>query len=105
MIIYKNQITNDELEEKLIDQNVVVLDVRETEEYAHGHIPGSVLIPLGQLADRCDELNKEETIYVICQAGGRSNEACHILRTNGFAAVYNVIPGMGGWTGDIESDF
>ncbi|HLR72371.1 MAG TPA: rhodanese-like domain-containing protein [Pseudogracilibacillus sp.] len=105
MVIYKNQISNEELEQKLDNNTTVILDVRETEEYAQNHIPGSVLIPLGQLENRCDELSKEEEIFVVCQSGGRSNEACHILHANGFEKVYNVLPGMIGWTGPIDSNF
>lgn len=105
MIIYKNQITNEELEQKLNEQNVVILDVRETEEYALEHIPGSVLIPLGQLEERCNELSKDSEIYIICRSGGRSNEACHILQANGFTQVFNVVPGMINWHGAIDSDF
>lgn len=105
MVIYKNQITNEELEEKINEQNIVILDVRETEEYATAHIPGSVLIPLGQLEDRYHELSEDNDIFIICQSGGRSNEACHILRNNGFTHVYNVLPGMRNWTGAIDSDF
>src|SRR5699024_3156423 len=105
MIIYKQQISNEEVEGKLDKNTTVILDVRETEEYAQGHIPGSVLIPLGQLENRCDELNKEEEIFVICRSGNRSNEACRILAANGFKKVYNVLPGMVGWTGPIDANF
>ena len=103
MIIFQQQITNDELEKKLNQNNIVILDVRETEEYSAAHIPGSVLIPLGQLADRYHELDAEEEIYVICRSGARSNEACHILTANGFKRVFNVVPGMCEWTGPIDS--
>ncbi len=103
--IYKNHISNEDLEQKLEKNATVILDVRETEEYAQGHIPGSVLIPLGQLEKRCDELNKEQEIFIICQSGGRSNQACFILEANGFEEVYNVLPGMVGWTGPIDSNF
>lgn len=104
MIIYKELVTNEELEKKL-DENIVILDVRETEEYSTAHIPGSVLIPLGQLADRCEELEYDDEIYVICHSGARSNAACHILIEKGFKHVYNVIPGMCEWTGPVDSIF
>lgn len=105
MNIYKNQITNEELEQKLNNNNTVILDVRETEEFAQVHIPGSVLIPLGQLENRWDELSKDEEIFIICRSGVRSNQACHILTANGFNKVFNVLPGMIGWTGPIDSNF
>ena len=103
MIIYQHQITNDHLEKKLDENKIVILDVRETEEFSSAHIPGAVLIPLGQLAERCNELDADEEIYVICRSGGRSNQACHILTENGFSQVYNVVPGMSEWTGPIDS--
>lgn len=103
MVIYKSCVTNDDLLEKLKNDRVVILDVRETTEHAHAHIPGSVLIPLGQLEERCEELDKESDIYVICQSGGRSNVACHILEEKGFRSVYNVLPGMVAWARPVNS--
>lgn len=103
MIIYEQQITNEELEKKLEENNLVILDVRETEEFSEKHIPGAVLIPLGQLDERCNELDVDEQIYCICHSGARSNEACHILKRHGFKHVYNVVPGMSCWTGAIDS--
>lgn len=103
MVIFKNYITNDDLLEKLEEERVVILDVRETTEHAEAHIPGSVLIPLGQLEERCEELDRESYIYVICHSGGRSNMACHILEEKGFRTVYNVLPGMSAWTGPTNS--
>jgi len=103
MVIFKNCVTNDDLLDKLEQDRVVILDVRETTEHAHGHIPGSVLIPLGQLEERYEELDKESEIYVICQAGARSNAACRILEGKGFPSVYNVLPGMVAWTGPTNS--
>jgi len=105
MTTYKDQISNKELEQKLNENRTVILDVRETEEFARSHIPGSVLIPLGQLESRCDELRKDEEIFIVCQSGGRSNLACHILKEKGFKEVYNVVPGMIAWSGPIDSNF
>jgi len=105
MTIDKNQISNKELEQKLNGDRTVILDVRETEEFAQSHIPGSVLIPLGQLENRYDELRKDEEIFIICQSGGRSNLACQILKEKGFNEVYNVVPGMIAWSGPIDSNF
>jgi rhodanese-related sulfurtransferase len=77
-----------------LPQNVFVLDVRESWEYAQGHIPESTLIPLGQLANRLDELPKGEPIYVICRSGNRSQQAAELLVASGFREVYNVQGGM-----------
>lgn len=51
---------------------VLVLDVREAEEYKEGHIPGSINLPLSQLASRYQELDKAGHYYIVCQSGGRS---------------------------------
>ncbi|PWU67666.1 sulfurtransferase TusA family protein [Gracilibacillus dipsosauri] len=90
--------TNDELESNL-DKDIVVLDVRESAEYAFNHIPDAVSIPLGELEERMNELNKEDKIYVVCRTGSRSDLAAQKLAENGFLNVLNVLPGMSNWTG------
>ena len=97
---HPNIINNDELDIKLKDNDkIVVLDVREEAEFIFNHIPGALSIPLGDLEDRIDELNKEDIIYVICRTGNRSDLAAQKLAENGFTQVYNVVPGMSQWTG------
>lgn len=97
---HPNIINNDELENKLKDNDkIVVLDVREEAEFVFNHIPEALSIPLGDLEDRMDELNKENIIYVICRTGNRSDLAAQKLVENGFTQVYNVVPGMNQWTG------
>lgn len=97
---HPNIINNDELENKLKDNDkFVVLDVREEAEFVFNHIPEALSIPLGDLEDRMDELNKENIIYVICRTGNRSDLAAQKLVENGFTQVYNVVPGMNQWTG------
>ncbi|WP_042352373.1 sulfurtransferase TusA family protein [Bacillus massiliigorillae] len=96
---YSQVINNEQLQEKLQAENkIVVLDVRETAEYAFNHIPGAVSIPLGELEERMNELNKAEEIYVVCRSGNRSDMAAQKLAANGFAKVVNVVPGMSEWT-------
>ena len=99
--------TNEELEEILHDDDAsfLLLDVREMTEYALQHIPGSVLIPLGQLEDRLEEISNEYPIYIICRSGVRSQEACNILKAHGYEEVFNIVPGMIAWQGIVESDF
>ena len=89
---------------KLSDENVIVLDVREKAEYAFNHIPGAVSIPLGELENRMNELNKDKEVYVVCRTGNRSDMAAQLLDEKGFANVFNVVPGMSDWSGDLESD-
>lgn len=84
-------------------EDAVLLDVREPAEYAFAYIPGSVNIPLGQLQDRWEELPRDRDIYVICRTGTRSCLACHLLRERGLHRVWNVIPGIAAWEGQLAA--
>jgi rhodanese-related sulfurtransferase/TusA-related sulfurtransferase len=100
---YPHVISNEQLAEKIKDDSVVIVDVREPAEYAFGHIPGAVSIPLGELGDRVNELPKDKTIYVVCRTGTRSNLAAQKLTEKGFANVWNVVPGMSKWEGPLDT--
>jgi sulfur dioxygenase len=78
---------------------VQILDVREEEEFTGplGHIEGAVLIPLGQLAERIDELQRDRPIVAVCRAGGRSAQATAILQQAGFSEIANLNGGMLRW--------
>jgi rhodanese-related sulfurtransferase len=77
------------------DQPVSLIDVREPNEYEAAHVPGAVLIPLGEIAARADEL-PAGPIHVICGSGMRSMKACEALAPMGHD-VSNVEDGTGGW--------
>jgi rhodanese-related sulfurtransferase len=76
--------------------DVVIIDVREEDEFAGGHAAGALNFPLSSFAEHFEEISKDETIYVICQAGGRSARACDYLSGQGYDAV-NVEGGTGDW--------
>ena len=78
---------------------VQVLDVREEDEFTGplGHIAGAVLIPLGQLAARADELRRDRPIVAVCRAGSRSAQATTILQQAGFGEIANLNGGMLRW--------
>ena len=98
---HPNVITNEELAAKLTaNEQIIVLDVREAAEYLFNRIPNAVSIPLGELEERLNELNKEDEIYVICRTGSRSDFAAQKLAENGFSNTFNVVPGMSQWTGE-----
>lgn len=91
-----------ELQPAWVEENVdavQVLDVREPDEYSGplGHIRGARLIPLGELAGRTDELDKNRPIVAVCRAGGRSAQATLILQQAGFDKVANLSGGMLRW--------
>lgn len=77
-------------------EQLLVLDVRQPDEYAEGHVGGSTLIPLDQLALRLDELPKDQEIAAICRSGNRSGVATGLLQRAGFKAI-NVKGGMLAW--------
>ena len=74
------------------DGSVVLLDVRTTGEYSGGHIDGFWNIPVDELRERMDEVEKDKPVYVICQSGLRSYIACRILAGCGYEA-YNFAGG------------
>ena len=74
----------------------LVLDVRQPEEYRTAHIPGSKLIPLGELRRRIDELPKSREIVCVCASGNRSSSAAKMLIDAGYNAV-NMNGGMLTW--------
>lgn len=73
-----------------------LIDVREDDEFAAARVPGAQHIPLGQVAERIDEVPREGTVYVICARGGRSAKAVEHYRAQGIDAV-NVAGGTLGW--------
>ncbi len=74
----------------------LVLDVREPSEYSAGHIAGSTLIPLHQLAGRLSELPKDREIICVCASGSRSSSAARRLASEGYT-VLNLSGGMSRW--------
>jgi rhodanese-related sulfurtransferase len=72
------------------------VDVRERAEYAEAHVPGAVLVPMGQLATRADELDATRRVHVICASGNRSKAMTDLLRARGLDAV-SVAGGTKAW--------
>lgn len=79
------------------DPGLVVVDVREPMEWEMGHVPGAMLISLGELRERLAELDRTKTTLVICEAGVRSSTGASLLQAAGFAKVANVVEGTGGY--------
>ncbi|MCB8976397.1 MAG: rhodanese-like domain-containing protein [Ardenticatenaceae bacterium] len=92
-------ITPNEVQELIKSKKqVLLLDVRQPEEYAHdGHIKGARLMPLGTLRDRASELPRDTPIICVCRSGARSRTACEQLAHQGFEDVSNLSGGMIGW--------
>jgi rhodanese-related sulfurtransferase len=81
------------------DMGAFVLDVREPNEWAAGHIRGATLIPLGELANRLAEVPPDRAVVVVCRTGNRSAQGRDILRGAGFSAVTSMVGGMTDWIG------
>jgi len=82
-----------------VGEGALVLDVREPFEFAQGHLPGAINIPLGQLERRVAGLPKDGKLLVVCASGGRSSTAAEYLVSRGFAKdkVGNLEGGTFGW--------
>ncbi|KRG11539.1 sulfurtransferase [Virgibacillus soli] len=96
------QVTPDEIAKHLRNgEEVNIIDVRESNEIATGKIPGAKHIPLGQLALRKDELDKDKSYIITCQSGNRSKAACGLLEALGYN-VEDMVGGMNNWNGKTK---
>jgi len=77
--------------------DLVLIDVRESFEWDLGYIEGSLLIPLGEVWQRAEELERGKELILICEEGIRSSTAASILLHRGFTRAANVPGGLGDW--------
>lgn len=92
------------LEQLQEDGEAVILDVRTPEEYGKGHIPEAVNIDiyLGQgFIDAVRELDASKNYYVYCKSGGRSAQACSVMKQLGIDNAYNLMGGFSKWKGAV----
>ena len=84
---------------RLHNTNAVVLDVRTPEEYAKGHLPGSVLLDFKapDFKEKVTKLDRNRTYLVHCAVGGRSAQACDQMNQAGFIKVLNLEGGIKAW--------
>ncbi len=91
-----------ELKQLLDDgDDIFLLDVRQPHEAEIASL-GATLIPLAELPNRLDELDKDADIIVHCKMGGRSAKACHLLKGSGFDKVRNVRGGINAWAEQVD---
>ena len=98
------QITQEEAKEMMDAQEVILLDVREQDEYDSGHIPGAVLLPVGTIdEDTAAEVipGKDSTVLVYCRSGNRSKTASAALAELGYTAIYE-FGGINTWPYETE---
>lgn len=98
---YKN-VNTAEAVQMINQQNAVIVDVREDNEYRSEHIINAIHIPLGYFQDRLKELDKykDKPLIVGCKSGNRSSHACALLKKQGFEQVYNLSGGVSAWKAD-----
>ncbi|MDP8567356.1 rhodanese-like domain-containing protein [Methylophilus aquaticus] len=77
----------------------LILDVREPDEFAQGHLQGARNIPLAQLNARLGELQKfrDKPVLVVCQSGSRAKAACTLLKAEHFTALHQLQGGIQAW--------
>ena len=99
------EITPKELKEKLDKkEDLILLDVREPWESEICSIQGSKLIPLGDLGERTEELDKTKEIVLYCHHGGRSFMALNKLKKSGFKKLKNLDGGIDAWAEDVDQE-
>lgn len=96
-----NSVSPGEATQLINREDAHIVDVREVDEYATGHLPDAVNIPAGKLSERIGELDKfkDKPIIVCCASGMRSNKVCGELKKQGFAKLYNLAGGVDAWVG------
>ena len=92
---------NDVLTKLNNKETMHLIDVREDDEVAQGMIPTAIHIPLGQVPERMNELDKETTYIMVCRSGGRSGRATQFLEQAGYDVI-NMAGGMLEWDGPTE---
>ena len=100
-----HQITQEEAKEMMDTQEVIILDVREQDEYDSVHIPRAVLLPVGTInEDTAAEVipEKDSTVLVYCRSGNRSKTASSKLAELGYTNIYE-FGGISTWPYETES--
>ena len=97
-------ISQEKAKEMMDTQEVLILDVREQDEYDSGHIPGAVLLPVGAIDEESAAgviPEKDTTLLVYCRSGSRSKRAAKALADLGYTAVYE-FGGIMTWPYEVE---
>ncbi|QQP69346.1 rhodanese-like domain-containing protein [Carnobacterium sp. CS13] len=96
--MYKS-ISIPEFEQKWNKASLPLIDVREDHEFSAGHLKEAIHIPLNDLPENLDSLDKNKEYYIMCHSGGRSATASHYLADAGYQVV-NVMGGISAWKGE-----
>ena len=102
---FETKYYQEEAKEMMDTQEVIILDVREQDEYDNGHIPGAVLLPVGSIdEDTAAEVipEKDSAVLVYCRSGNRSKTASSALAELGYTNIYE-FGGINTWPYETES--
>ena len=91
-----------ELKDSLDNRDLILIDVRENEEYSICNIEPSVHIPMNKIPLHIDKLDKDTEYAIICHSGVRSHNVCFYLQNHGFK-VRNVIGGIHQWALEVDN--
>lgn len=97
----QDEITVQELQEKLDKNEGVLIDVREKEEFEEINLSGK-LVPLSELEQRFEEIPKDVPVYIHCRSGKRSRTAVEFLKTKGYTNTFNIQGGILAWLEEID---
>ncbi|MBE6932224.1 MAG: rhodanese-like domain-containing protein [Ruminococcaceae bacterium] len=98
------QITQEEAKEMMDDSDVIILDVREQDEFDGGHIPGAALLPVGTITEESAAAvipEKDSVVLVYCRSGNRSKVASQALVEIGYTNIYE-FGGISTWPYEVE---
>ena len=93
-----------ELNERLKDgENILLIDVREPEEYSIARIEGARLLPLSRFPEWAETLDPDAETVFMCHHGIRSAQVCDFLARQGFKKLYNLEGGIDRWSQEVDS--
>ena len=85
---------------KLINNDAQILDIRNADAFARGHIVGAKNVPVDELDARLEQLDKDRAVLAVCDQGITSNKAVDLLRKAGFESAWGLKGGMAAWNQD-----
>ncbi|MFB6296800.1 MAG: rhodanese-like domain-containing protein [Halobacteriales archaeon] len=100
------EVTPEEVKEKLDDEDAQVVDIRGPEQFAEGHVPGAINIPMADLPNRVDEVEWSDDVTVVCPIGQSSVQAAKLIGSYEGAdadAVKSMEGGYREWDYELES--
>ena len=96
-------LTPEEFKDYLVDDEVILVDVREQWEFDICQIKGATLMPIGEIDESYVNLNKDSKIALYCHSGIRSMHVANFLLSQGFESLANLQGGIDAWAQEIDT--